>query len=106
MEVENPMNKRFMIVVIAAFGAAVLSAALIPTGSAAPAVNEAIAVINPASGSTCKGVVRFVQESAAVKVIADLEGLTPGKHGFHIHEFGDCSAPDGTSAGSHYDAEG
>jgi superoxide dismutase, Cu-Zn family len=68
---------------------------------------EAIAVIQPASGSACKGTVRFVEQGTGVKVVADLEGLTPGaKHGFHVHEFGDCSAPDATSAGSHYDPAG
>ena len=108
------MKKRFMVAVFAALGTALVCTAFIPTGSSAPAtgpaapapaLSEAIAVINPASGSSCKGLVRFVQDGAAVKVTADLEGLTPGKHGFHIHEFGDCSAPDGTSAGSHYDPE-
>jgi Cu-Zn family superoxide dismutase len=66
---------------------------------------EAIAVINPASSSSVKGVVRFTLVDGQVKVAADLEGLEPNtKHGFHVHEFGDCSAADATSAGSHYDA--
>ena len=64
----------------------------------------AIAVIYPASGSTCKGLVKIVQDGSSVKLTADLEGLAPGsKHAFHVHEFGDCSAPDASSAGSHYD---
>ena len=34
-------------------------------------------------------------------------GLTPGqKHAFHVHQFGECSAPDGMSAGGHYNPEG
>ena len=82
--------------------------ALAAFGIAAPQtgnLKEAVAVINPASGSSCKGVVRFTDTGSGVKVVADLEGLTPNaKHGFHVHEFGDCSAPDATSAGSHYDA--
>ncbi len=74
---------------------------------ASSSTKAAIAVIQPASGSACKGIVRLVQGEDGVKVTADLEGLAPNsKHGFHIHEFGDCSAPDATSAGSHYDAAG
>ena len=42
-----------------------------------------------------------------MKVVADIEGLTPGqKHDFHIHQYGDCSAPDATSAGRHYNPDG
>lgn len=37
----------------------------------------------------------------SVKIVADVHGLTPGKHGFHIHEKGDCGN-DGEAAGSHF----
>ena len=35
-------------------------------------------------------------------MVADITGLKPGKHGFHIHEFGDCSDKEAKSAGGHY----
>jgi Cu-Zn family superoxide dismutase len=42
-----------------------------------------------------------------VKVVAHVEGLSPGqKHAIHVHQFGDCSAPDAMSAGGHYNPEG
>lgn len=41
-----------------------------------------------------------------VKVIADINGLSPGEYGFHIHEFGDCSAFNGKSAGGHFNPDG
>ncbi len=63
---------------------------------------KAIAVVYPAKDKTVKGIVTFTQTEKGVKVVAHLEGLTPGKHGFHVHEFGDCSAPDATSAGGHF----
>lgn len=63
---------------------------------------RAIAVLHPTKGSTASGIVRFEVVSNGVKVVADLAGLTPGAHGFHIHEFGDCSSDDGLSAGGHF----
>lgn len=63
---------------------------------------KAIAVLHPSAGSQVMGTVTFTKSGDAVQVVADITGLTPGKHGFHIHEFGDCSAPDGASAGSHF----
>ena len=63
---------------------------------------KAIALLSPAKDKTVKGVVTFTQTDNGVKVYAHLEGLAPGKHGFHVHEFGDCSAPDLTSAGGHF----
>ena len=40
-----------------------------------------------------------------MRVVADISGLKPGKHGLHIHEKGDCSAPDATSAGGHFNPD-
>jgi len=63
---------------------------------------KAIAVVHPASGSTAAGTVTFTAMADQVNVVADITGLTPGKHGFHIHEFGDCSDPRAASAGGHF----
>ncbi len=76
------------------------------TGSGT-AIDEAIAVIHATEGHATYGVVRFTQRGDAVHVTADVEGLAPNaRHGFHIHEFGDFSSPDGKSAGGHYNPEG
>jgi Cu-Zn family superoxide dismutase len=64
--------------------------------------SKAIAVLHSASGSQVTGTVTFTKVGDTVQVVADVTGLTPGKHGFHIHEFGDCSATDASSAGGHF----
>jgi len=63
---------------------------------------HAMAELSPASGSSVHGTVHFHETSTGVKVVAKISGLTPGEHGFHIHEKGDCSAPDASSAGAHF----
>jgi Cu-Zn family superoxide dismutase len=73
---------------------------------AAGKVTKAICVLYPTQGNTVSGTITFTQTDQGVKVVADLQGLSKGKHGFHIHEFGDCSSADGTSAGGHYNPEG
>lgn len=65
-------------------------------------VKHAKAVLNPTIESEVKGVVTFEVVEGGVRIIANIEGLTPGRHGFHIHEKGDCSAPDASSAGGHF----
>jgi len=67
---------------------------------------KAIATLHPTQGSNVGGTVTFTQSGDEVKVVADITGLTPGKHGFHIHEFGDCSDPKGASAGGHFNPGG
>ncbi len=84
--------------------AATLAVTLVSSASAQDAT-KAIAVLSSASGSKVSGTVTFTKVGDEVKVVADVTGLTPGKHGFHVHEFGDCSAPDATSAGGHYNPE-
>jgi Cu-Zn family superoxide dismutase len=68
----------------------------------AVAPQRATAEINPTEGNSVHGTVTFETVAGGVRVTADIEGLSPGDHGFHIHEYGDCSAPDGSSAGGHY----
>lgn len=68
-------------------------------------VTQAVAVLHPTEGNNTTGVVHFVDSGAGIRVIADVEALAPGPHGFHVHEFGDCSAPDGASAGGHFNPE-
>src|SRR5207237_727941 len=48
------------------------------------------------------GTVKFTQSGDKVHMEARVAGLTPGAHGFHIHEKGDCSSGDGMSAGGHF----
>ena len=73
---------------------------------AADQVTRAVAMVQPASGSSVSGVVYFAQFERGVAVLAEITGLTPGLHGFHIHEFGDCSGPEATTAGGHYNPRG
>lgn len=68
-------------------------------------VTRAVAVLHPTEGSTVNGVVWFTETEAGIKIEAQVEGLEPGEHGFHIHEFGDCSSADGKSAGGHFNPE-
>jgi len=67
---------------------------------------KAICTLNPTAGNNVTGTITFTQTKKGVRVVADLQGLSAGKHGFHIHEFGDCSSADGMSAGGHYNPEG
>ena len=51
--------------------------------------NYAICLLKPDLDSGVKGVVRFTQvEGEKTRVQAEVTGLKPGTHGFHVHEFG------------------
>lgn len=65
-------------------------------------VTKAIAVVHPTKGNTVNGIVTFTVVNDGVRIVADLDGLKPGDHGFHVHRFGDCSAPDASSTDDHF----
>ncbi|MEJ2110922.1 MAG: superoxide dismutase family protein [Acidobacteriota bacterium] len=71
----------------------------------APDITEAITVLHPTAGNEVTGTIRFTQSEEGVRVVAEVNGLAPGKHGFHIHDLGNCSMADGTSAGGHYNPD-
>lgn len=63
--------------------------------------------LHPTEGSSVEGLVTFIQETGGIRIIADVRNLSVnGRHGFHIHEKGDCSAPDARSAGGHFNPGG
>ena len=67
---------------------------------------SASTALQPTKGNKAAGSVTFTQQGDKVRVVANVTGLTPGLHGFHIHEKGDCSAPDAMSAGGHFNPHG
>lgn len=70
-----------------------------------PAITKAVCVVHPTKGHNAHGIVTFTKTGSGIKVVADISGLKEGQHGFHIHAYGDCSSPDGKSAGGHFNPE-
>ena len=66
----------------------------------------ATAVLAPTKGSQASGTVNFTEKGEKVLVEARVTGLKPGLHGFHVHEKGNCTAPDASSAGAHFNPGG
>ena len=72
------------------------------TGMSSDSPKEAVATINPTSGNEVTGTAVFTQSGDTVMLSIEIQNASPGEHGVHIHENGDCSAPDATSAGGHW----
>lgn len=75
---------------------------MVDTTGATDTQETAMARLQPTQGNNVTGTVMFTSENGAVRIETDVRGLAPGEHGFHVHEFGDCSAPDASSAGDHF----
>ena len=70
---------------------------------------KAVAVLIPTKSGALNGIdgtITFTKEEKGTRIKALISGLPEGKHGFHIHEFGDASSPDGKSAGGHFNPKG
>lgn len=67
---------------------------------------SAVAMMLPTEGSQVTGSIRFVETGNDTLVDISLRNLSPGAHGIHIHERGDCSSPDALSAGAHFNPTG
>jgi Cu-Zn family superoxide dismutase len=75
----------------------------------APVVQrDAVANLAAASGSLVSGRLQVMTMGVnAIHIAGDIGGLEPGSaHGFHVHEHGDCSAADASSAGGHFNPAG
>ena len=77
-----------------------------PHAAKMPSVERAMCVLSATEGNQVRGMIQFSQVGDMVRVEADVFGLTPGKHGFHIHQLGDISAPDGTATAGHFNPDG
>ena len=85
------------------------AAAALATGCAGMRSSSlaASAAVEPRSGSAVTGTVRFTETAGRVRAHVELAGLAPNsEHGFHVHDKGDCSAPDAASAGGHFNPGG
>ncbi|ELR24078.1 superoxide dismutase [cu-zn], putative [Acanthamoeba castellanii str. Neff] len=103
-----------------------------PSLNANPSLASAVAVLQPTTNcdASCSGTVwilatsqvkssplppalrlccesHILNSDLGVQVVASVAGLKAGaKHGFHIHQYGDLSLNDGTSAGAHWNPNG
>lgn len=99
-----------MVSILAASLAACASAP--PPKPAAPAqpqhrVQRALANLAPSSASLVSGKVTIAAIDGGVRIEGELGSLSRGGvHAIHVHERGDCSAADGSSAGGHFNPAG
>lgn len=62
-----------------------------------------VVLLEPTEGNQTRGDLRFTRAGERIEITGTLSGLPGGgSHGFHVHETGDCSAPDASSAGGHF----
>ncbi|HZX81222.1 MAG TPA: superoxide dismutase family protein [Lysobacter sp.] len=78
-----------------------------PAAAAVPEADSATIALASASGSLVSGKLAAMPMDGGVHFVGDIGGLAPGStHGIHVHEKGDCSAADASSAGGHFNPAG
>lgn len=77
------------------------------TVAVVPPVQRAEAALASASASLVSGRVVLLPAIQGVRITGTIGGLRAGgSFGFHVHERGDCSAVDASSAGAHFNPSG
>ena len=94
----------FFIVAVWAMGAFGLFAGCDPQSFKYPKA-DAVAVLMPSEGQMVSGVVTLTKVTGGVRIKADITGLSPGPHGIHIHQFGDCRSANGSLTGGHFNPD-
>jgi Cu-Zn family superoxide dismutase len=86
-------------------GAGILAAALV-CGFNVPGFAETgkVVIRDTRDNSVSYGRLSFKDTPQGLEVKGELTGVTPGKHGIHIHQFGVCG-DEGKEAGSHYNPD-
>jgi len=75
--------------------------------SSGPQPHAATVTLESKSGSTITGSMKLTEHRGEVRLRGSISGLEMySEHGFHIHEKGDCSAADASSAGGHFNPGG
>jgi len=108
------MRSLLLVVLLATGGiACAQTSAVTPETKASAALPEAQTPVGASAelkatvGNGVSGTLKLTPQQGGVQMTGSIKGLTPNtQHGFHIHEKGDCSAPDASSAGAHYNPTG
>jgi Cu-Zn family superoxide dismutase len=67
------------------------------------AATESVAILQGTNGSQVTGSATFTEVGdESVKIELSISNAAPGSHAVHLHEKGDCSAVDASSAGGHW----
>jgi Cu-Zn family superoxide dismutase len=77
------------------------------TGAEDPALERQLAggLVEARSGSSLAGFVTVKRRAGVVKLFLNVVNAPPGEHGVHLHQTGDCTAADASSAGPHWNPE-
>jgi Cu-Zn family superoxide dismutase len=83
-----------------------------PVARAGKPVKVTMSFISADGAGKPAGTVTLKETKDGVTLQVDLKGLTPGEHGFHVHEKGSCDPADkdgkktaGQGAGGHFDPD-
>jgi len=96
--------RKITVVGLLLMGSAFVLAAAQDEAPAGP--QKAVCVLTPTKKNKgVTGVITFTVKKGGVHVAGEIDGLTPGDHGFHVHEFGDLNSPDGMATGGHFNPD-